>query len=163
MVVGRAVIPTPPPQVQTHEDLIGRDAPSFEGVDQEGHRVATEALRGRVVVVTVWAPWCRPCVEELPRVEREIWRAHQPQIMVVGIALGERPESVREFNRRTNLTFPLIADPNRKIARRFGAGNAIPQTFVIDRAGLVVYQTLGYGERSFGRLVSAVEQAIARR
>jgi peroxiredoxin len=162
MVVERASLGTPPRQISRPKSLIGQVAPSFTGADQSGREISTSRLRGRVVVVNVWASWCRPCVEEMPRLEAEIWRRFQPQLVVVGIALGEEPAKVKDFSRQSSLTFPLVADPKRKIARRFGAGNSIPQTFVISRSGVIVYQTLGYDRQTFDHMVSAAERALAR-
>ena len=159
-VVKRAMIGSPPPRIQPHESLIGRMAPDFAGVDQDGRAVSTASLRGQVVMLNVWATWCKPCVEELPRIEKEIWRRFQPRVVVVGVALGEPPASVRDFNRRRQLTFPLVADPDSKISRRFGADHQIPQTFVIGRSGVIAYETVGYDATHFDRLASAVERAI---
>ncbi|HYS54486.1 MAG TPA: peroxiredoxin family protein [Thermoanaerobaculia bacterium] len=163
MVVERANLGGPPPQIRAPRTLIGQLAPSFAGLDQDGREVSAPALRGRVVVLSVWASWCQPCLRELPRLEREVYQRFQPQAVVVGVGLGEGHAKVVDFNRRASLTFPLLADPNRKIARRFGADHAIPQTFVIDRSGVIVYQTFGYDERNFDHLAAAAERAIARR
>ena len=71
-VVKRAMIVGPLPRIPPHESLIGRMAPDFAGVDQDGRAVSTASLRGQVVMLNVWATWCKPCVEELPRIEKEI-------------------------------------------------------------------------------------------
>jgi peroxiredoxin len=160
--VKRAMIGGPIPRIPPHESLIGRMAPDFAGVDQEGRAISTASLRGQVVMLNVWATWCKPCVEELPRIEKEIWRRFQPRVVVVGVALGERPERIRDFNRQLKLTFPLVADPDSKISRRFGADHRIPQTFVIGRSGVVAYETIGYDAQHFDRLASAVERALAQ-
>ncbi|HSP14579.1 MAG TPA: TlpA disulfide reductase family protein [Thermoanaerobaculia bacterium] len=164
MVVGRAMIGGPPPgAVLHHEDLVGRAAPDFTAIDLSGHRTGTAVLRGRVVIVDVWATWCRPCVEELPRVERELWQRFQPELAVVAIARKENALTVRKFNRHANLTFALVADPGGDISRRFGGDDAIPRTYVINRSGVIVHQTIGYGTKSFDDLVSAVQSTLARR
>ena len=153
-VVGRAVVETPPIYIPPHESMIGRPLPALEGVD--------EKVRGRVAVINVWAPWCRPCQQELPHIENEIWRRFGGRIAVVGIAIGEQPAGIAKFNARAHLTFPLVADPTRTMARALGANNAIPETYVVDRSGSIVYEKLGYEERSFAHVVSAVERAADR-
>ncbi|HEV8660301.1 MAG TPA: TlpA disulfide reductase family protein [Thermoanaerobaculia bacterium] len=163
IVIERPMLGERPPQAPAPEILIGRSLPTFAAVDQNGRPAGTEALVGRVVVINMFATWCRPCKEELPRLEREVWRRFEPQVSVVALALGEGAGSVREFNRRTNLTFALVADPNGDIARRFSRDNMIPRTYVISRSGVIVYQTIGYDETSFSKLVSAVQHAIEKR
>src|SRR5207244_1817476 len=86
---------------------------------QHGHDTGTASLRGRVVVLNVWATWCQPCVEELPRVEREIWQRFRPEVVVIAVARGEDAAKIREFNARANLTFALVADPTRHISQAF--------------------------------------------
>ncbi len=163
LVVERAMIGAPPQmRVPHHVNLVGKPAPFFTAMDQRGQTVGSGAHRGKVVVVNVWASWCQPCREELPRVEREIWQRFRPDVAVVAIATGEGLAKVDEFNRTAKLTFSLVADPKNEIARRFGGDDAIPRTYVIDRSGTVVYQALGYGEGPFAPLVSAVAQAVAR-
>jgi peroxiredoxin len=163
LVVERPSLGGPPPNAHPQVSLVGRAAPAFEAADLNGRAVGTTALRGRVAVLNVWATWCQPCVEELPRLEREVWQRFQPHVAVVGVAQGEDAAKVREYNRHAMLTFALVEDPDGAIARCYGGEGMIPRTYVIDRNGVVVHQTIGYGDRSFLDLVSAVERAVAQR
>lgn len=163
IVIERPMIGGPPPTPRKQQDLVGRRLPAFAAVDQNGQRVATTALRGRVAVINVWATWCQPCIAELPRLEREIWRRFQPEVAVIAIARGESAAQIRDFNRKMNLTFSLVEDPRQTIARQLGDDNMIPRTYVVDRSGVVVHQAIGYGDSGFADLVSAVERAAAGR
>jgi len=107
----------------------------------------------------VWATWCQPCVEELPRLEREVWQRLQPDVAVVAVGLGENAAKIRRFNEQHKLTFALVEDPRSRITRRYGGKGPIPRTFVIDRTGKIVHQSMGYGEKGFAELVAAVEKA----
>ena len=147
-----------PPPIK---DFVGSKAPDFEGVDLQGRAVSSAALRGRVVVLNVWATWCGPCQLELPRLEREVWQRFQPNVAVVAAARAEDTAKIRKYNEQAKLTFSLVEDPDVKISRAYGDG-PIPRTYVIDRNGTVVYQVLGYGETEFPKLVAAVEKAIAQ-
>lgn len=152
-----------PPTPRKHQNLVGRRVPAFATVDQNGQRVETAALRGRVAVINVWATWCQPCIAELPRIEREIWQRFQSEVTVIAIARGESAAKIRDFNQRMNLTFSLVGDPRQKIARQFGGDDMIPRTYVIDRSGVVVHQAIGYGDSGFADLVSVVERTVAQR
>lgn len=163
LVVERPMMGGPPPTARKHQNLVGRRLPTFATVDQNGQRVATAALRGRVAVINVWATWCQPCIAELPRIEREIWQRFQREVTVIAVARGESAAKIRDFNRRMNLTFSLVEDPKQKLARQFGGNDVIPRTYVIDRSGVVVHQAIGYGDSGFADLVSAVERAVAQR
>ena len=125
--------------------------PAFDGA---------ESLRGRVIVVSIWATWCKPCRSELPRIEKEILEPHRNDVAVVAFARGETAERVRDFNRSANLTLTMVADPQKQITRRFGGDAPIPRTFVVNRDGVIVYQGLGYSEKRFKALEDAVEREL---
>ena len=143
----------PPPPGPPIPRLVGKKMPPFDGSD---------ALRGHVALVSVWATWCKPCQAELPRIEKEIWQAHRNEVSVIAIASGEQADIVERFNRTAKLTFPLIADPHHKLTELFAGKAPIPRVFVIDRAGVVRYQHIGYNEKSFKELLAAVEREITR-
>ena len=162
MVVERARLGEPPRPAPKAEDLVGSQAPAFTADDLNGKRVGIPESRGRVVVVSIWATWCPPCVEELPRVEREIWQRFRSDVTVIAVARGERRDRVLAFNERAKLTFSLVPDPGARITSGFGPG-VIPRTYVVGRSGRIVYQEIGYNASAFPRLVAAVERAVASR
>jgi len=78
IVIERPTLGGPPPaRYVSIPDLRGQRMPAFEGSD---------SLRGRVVVVSVWATWCQPCRSELPRIEKEIMEPHRNDVAVVAFA-----------------------------------------------------------------------------
>jgi cytochrome c biogenesis protein CcmG/thiol:disulfide interchange protein DsbE len=138
-------------------------APDFtlERLDEPGS-VTLSSLRGKAVVLNVWASWCIPCKEEAPYLE-QLWRSHRAKgLVVLGLDAKDFREDARRFARRFDLTFPLVYD---------GPGNAIgdygvtgfPETFVIDRDGRVVQAFAGTvnGEDERVRLRSAVGSAMS--
>ena len=138
-------------------------APDFtlERLDEPGS-VTLSSLRGKAVVLNVWASWCIPCKEEAPYLE-QLWRSHRAKgLVVLGLDAKDFREDARRFARRFDLTFPLVYD---------GPGNAIggygvtgfPETFVIDRDGRVVQAFAGAvnGEDERVRLRAAVGSAMS--
>src|SRR5512140_2845606 len=162
MVVGRAVPdwePAPPPKI---ENLVGRHMPRFETVDANGTAVTSDSFRGRPVVVAVWATWCQPCKDELPRIEQEIWRKHRDRLTVIALAGDENAATVNEFNRQAKLTFTLLPDPRRRVTGLFDRDAPIPRIYVVDRDGVIVHQSVGYSEQKFAGVRAAVEAQLAR-
>jgi len=138
------------------------DAPDFtlERLDRSG-QLQLSSLRGKAVVLNVWASWCGPCKEEAPYLE-EVWQKNRRRdLVVVGLDAKDFRADARRFARRYELSFPLVYD---------GPGNAIdgygvtgfPETFVIDRAGKVVAGFAGAvsGKDERARLESAIEDAL---
>jgi len=151
IVIERPSLNGPPPSAsRTIASLVGERLPFIPGsVDAKMH--------DRVVVVSVWATWCRPCRDEMPRLENEIAKAHPNDVLIVAIS-GEPPATVGEYNRNARLSFPLVADPGGRLVRSYGANAPIPRTFVADRSGIVRYQHIGYSPRSFDELKGVVER-----
>jgi peroxiredoxin len=162
IVVGRAVVEPPPWMRREHAILIGQPLPDFDAVAISGQPMGAQQLRGNVAVVSIWATWCQPCRAEMPRLEREVWQKFDHKVPVVGIAIGETAEKVRDFNRDGRFTFALVPDPKRKVAGRFGGDDAIPRTYVINRSGRIIYQTIGYNEREFNHVARAVNRALMK-
>ncbi len=136
----------------------GRTVPEFSVVDLDGRQHSPSKLRGKVFVITFWATWCGPCVTELPRIESELWQGHHGDIPVLAIARGEDEQTIRKFNASAHLTFPLIADPGKRIYSLF-ASELIPRTYVVDRSGRVVHQSAGYSPATFAATLQAVDAA----
>ena len=165
MVIARPSLGGPPPsrKVPQLPKLLGKPAATFAARDVSGQPVGTDASRGRVMVVNIWATWCRPCVDEMPQLEQEIWQRFQPDVALIAVATGENARKVRAFRERAKVTFPLVPDPRDEITRRFGGHGLIPRTYVINRSGVIVYETFGYSGHSVADLAAAVEKAVAER
>jgi peroxiredoxin len=145
------LLSSPPPT--PIDDLVGRVAPRVVGM--------TPDPRGKIIVVNFWADWCKPCMAELPRLENEVWKRYRERdLVVLGVGRGMTASSVLAFRNSHPVTFPLLADPGLESSTAFHARDSIPQTYVIDRRGVIVFQTLGYNAASFGQLVEAIEKAL---
>ena len=150
--------PEPPPR----ENLIGRAVPNFEVTAVDGHPVSRASMHGRVAVINIWATWCGPCVIELPRLEKEVWQRHACDVAVVAVARGESVSKLREFNPGSRLTFSLVPDPDRRLTKLFGGDDSIPRTYLVNRAGVIVYQSFGYTAAGFEKLVAEIDREVER-
>ena len=139
-------------------------APDFtlERLDQDGE-LQLSSLRGKAVVLNVWASWCIPCKDEAPYLE-EVWRANRDRgVVVVGLDAKDFRADARRFAKRYGLTFPLVPTTARADAIGGYGVTGFPETFVIDREGRVVRAFAGAvnGEEERGRLRSAIEDALS--
>jgi peroxiredoxin len=112
------------------------------GADGREARLS-DVLGRRAALVSFWAPWCEPCVRELPELER-LARAVAPcQATVLGVAVGERPETIADFSRARRLSYPQYTDESFTLADALGQ-RRIPATVVFDDDQRIVFvgQTL---------------------
>src|SRR5262249_18002709 len=137
-------------------------APDFtlERLDQDG-KLQLSSLRGKAVVLNVWASWCGPCKEEAPYLE-EVWLKNRSRgLTIVGLDAKDFRVDAMRFARGYGLTFPLVYDGPGDVIANYGV-TGFPETFVIDRDGRVVAFFAGAvdGEDERAKLDSAIEDAL---
>jgi len=127
----------------------GSEAPDYQAVTLEGDSLSIQGARGQVVLLNVWATWCRPCVREMPAIQR-LYEALSPQGLTVlavsvdnaALALGDPAQAVRGFVDEFKLTFPILLDPDNRIQSVYQV-TAMPTTYVIGRDGVIRQRFLG--------------------
>ena len=138
-----------------------RLAPDFVATDLKGQRVRLSALRGKVVLLNLWATWCPPCLQEMPSMERLYTRLRGRDFEILAVSQDEDgKQSVEALVRQLELSFPVLIDPERQVGERYGVWG-FPESFVIDRNGYVVEHVIGPREWDTAAQVSAFEALLA--
>ena len=120
---------------------VGKPAPAFDVTSTQGVEIDSLALRGSVIVVNFFASWCKPCQAEAHDLEA-IWNTYRDQgVVFVGIAYEDTEVKISEFVNKYGLTFPVVTTA-RNVGREFGV-TGVPETYIIDREGIVTYKQLG--------------------
>lgn len=141
----------------------GAALPSGLGIDSDKKPVSVEAFRGKVLVVTFWASWCGPCMNELPIIEN-LQRSVDDQLVVVAVNI-ESPRKFRDVRRalhRADLELTLTNDADGSAKTAWGVG-PIPQMYIIDHEGQLAHQHRGYDERQLPRFVDEINALLLRR
>lgn len=94
-------------------------------------------FRGKVVLLNYWASWCEPCREESPLLERWHRRISKRGGTVLGVDVLDVKSDAQRFIAKYGLTYPHLRDKDGSTQEDFGVA-AYPETFVIDRRGLIV-------------------------
>jgi cytochrome c biogenesis protein CcmG, thiol:disulfide interchange protein DsbE len=94
-------------------------------------------LRGKVVVLNVFASWCQPCLAEAPILEREQRQIAKNNATILGVTYQDNSSDSESFVRQQHITYPVIRDVSGNFARAFGI-TGVPETFVINRQGKIV-------------------------
>ncbi len=121
-------VPAPPAG-----QLTALSADEFEGV--------LVGLRGKAVIVNVWASWCAPCRTETPLLERA-WRANSDRVTILGVASKDVSASSKAFIEEFGVTFPNIFDGTGEIRSRLGL-RGFPTTYVFDVTGTLRTTIIG--------------------
>lgn len=122
----------------------GARAPEIGLSDLSGNRITIASLRGKVVLVDIWASWCEPCAVEMPVLER-LYRQYRGEgFTVVGVSVDSQRRNIdRFFQRHGRVSFPIVHDPSRRVAGAY-ATPAMPSSYLIDRNGIVRYTHAGF-------------------
>jgi thiol-disulfide isomerase/thioredoxin len=126
------------------EALIGRRAPDITPARWVQGKIERAGMKGKVVILDFWATWCLPCEATLPHLQTIFEKNAGRGLLVVGIHTSEgQATSIMRAAAEKGLSYPLAIDSPCADTRRFGESfnrygvDAIPQTFVVDRRGMV--------------------------
>ena len=122
-----------------HPGNIGKPAPVF--IMSDGVQTVDLArLRGKVVVLNLWATWCAPCVEELPSLLA--MQKEHPEIAVVAVSTDQDDAVYRKFLVRHQVDVTTVRDSDQKVNAMYGTVQ-IPETYIIDRLGVLRRKFIG--------------------
>lgn len=119
----------PPPK-------IGREAPDFAIQALDGQTYRLSDFRGRPVWINFWASWCPPCRAENPDIQ-EVYEANKEKgLVVLGIAIGETPGTVKGYVQRAGLEYIVGLDQGTDVAATYRIVG-IPTHFFVDEDGIL--------------------------
>ncbi|MGQ0720601.1 MAG: TlpA family protein disulfide reductase [Candidatus Eiseniibacteriota bacterium] len=122
-------------------------APNFRATDISGRAVTLEEYLGKgPVVVDFWATWCKPCIKELPFIQRlhDEYAKHGVQVLAVTIDSPKSQSRVRPFVKGHGFTFHVLLDGDQEVFRQLQGEGSVPYVVVLDREGFVRYRHTGY-------------------
>jgi thiol-disulfide isomerase/thioredoxin len=161
--------------------FLNKPAPAVRADHWVGHdglgQEPLAALRGKVVLLDFWQPWCEPCRRAMPTLVA-LQRAHK-DLQVLGlchiedygydvsekkavrpIAPADYPAHVADFRKDMAIEYPLVVADTKANYEAFRV-SGIPTIVLIDREGIVRYMSCGAGEP--GLLELAVAGVLGRR
>jgi peroxiredoxin len=130
-------------QLSTVPVEVDYEAPDLSLKNVQGEPVTLAALRGKVVLVNLWATWCPPCKAEMPTLQAYYDKYKDQDFVVVAINDGDPKADVVKFARDYRLTFPVWLDPEYIATEQAFNTPNLPSSFVIDRQGIVRLRWVG--------------------
>jgi cytochrome c biogenesis protein CcmG, thiol:disulfide interchange protein DsbE len=130
---------------------VGMRAPEFSALNLQGDPVSLADHRGEVILLNIWATWCLPCREEMPSMQRLHERLGAEGFRVIAVSVDALPGGrdptpvVASFVEEYGLDFDIWLDPAGGVQRTYRT-TGVPETFVIDREGMIVKKVIGATE-----------------
>ncbi|HWK69517.1 MAG TPA: DsbE family thiol:disulfide interchange protein [Burkholderiaceae bacterium] len=130
--------------------LIGKQAPDFSlpKLAAPNDTFSPQSMKGKVWLLNVWASWCYPCLEEHP-VITDLATTHA--LPIVGLNYKDVPEDAAAWLERNGNAFEsVVSDQKGVVGIDYGV-YGVPETYVIDKAGVIRYKHIGAVSHSEAR------------
>lgn len=106
--------------------------------DDEGNRIDTRSLKGKVVFINFWATWCGPCRVEMPSIQKLYNKfKDNDQVVFLLVETDHNIEGVKTYLNEEKLDLPIYY-PESNIPKTWFSG-LLPTTVVVNKKGLTVF------------------------
>jgi thiol-disulfide isomerase/thioredoxin len=124
---------------------IGSRLPEFSATDLNGRQISSADLRGKVVLIDIWATWCGPCKKEMPSYQRLADEYGARGFAVVGLKANMMAdtEDPLSFAKRMGVHYPLVIATD-DLLQKLGGLEGLPTTLLYDRQGILRKKVIGF-------------------
>ncbi len=110
-------------------------APNFSLPDLDGRIISLSSFKGKVVIVNIWATWCPPCVSETPSLDKLYKMFKDEGLELLAVSVDENgKKAVEPFLKKKNLSFPVLLDPDSRVAALYRT-TGVPESFIVKKDG----------------------------
>lgn len=113
---------------------------NFSFTDLDGRPIDLRKIRGKAIVVNIWATWCGPCIAEMPHIENAYNRFKKDSVVFL-IASDEPVEKIFRFKEKKNINLPFCSFTMKDIP--VPMSQARPQTYIFNSKGELIYNRIG--------------------
>lgn len=141
---------------------LGEPAREYAAATLAGDTVTLASLKGKVVLLNLWATWCTPCRMETPYLQ-SLFEAHEAEgFEIVGISMdtGNSADDVAMFVEEYEVTYTILHDPQMRGMELYQV-LGLPATFLIDREGVLQWMRYGPILESDTDFLQALEDALS--
>ncbi len=141
---------------------LGEPAREYAAATLAGDTVTLASLKGKVVLLNLWATWCTPCRMETPYLQ-SLFEEHEAEgFEIVGISMdtGNAADDVAMFVEEYEVTYTILHDPQMRGMELYQV-LGLPATFLIDREGVLQWMRYGPILESDTDFLQALEDALS--
>jgi peroxiredoxin len=124
----------------------GNPLPAFKLQNLDGRYVTYDDIgKGKILYLSFWATWCRPCVKELHEAAKIYGKYSEKGFEVVAVSIDDvkTKSRVKPFVKSQRFTFPVLLDPEKKYYKKFHSPSP-PYSLLVGRDGTIVRTHHGF-------------------
>ncbi len=135
-------------------------APDFALKTPTGQTYTLSQLKGKAVLVNIWATWCPPCRAEMPTIQKFYQQYQSQGLVVLGVnaTAQDNPLDIVPFVTQYGLTFPILLDETNDLGSKYNL-RSLPSSFFVNRDGTIADVVIG-GPMSDALLQTDIETIL---
>lgn len=138
--------------------MLHKPAPAFSATDLSGKTYKLDELKGKTVVLNFWFIGCKPCVMEMPHLNKLVEKYGKEEVVFIAFALDNKA-ALEKFLLKKTFKYNIIPDAGR-IAQETYKVNSFPTSIIIDKKGFVQDYLIGYSEDVEEKLVAFIDKSL---
>jgi peroxiredoxin len=119
--------------------LLGKEVKEFKFPNKDGTEISLSSLRYKIVIIELWATWCRPCIKEMKKVSK--LRQANPNIEFYSISIDKQYDKMKKFVTKNHYEWPIVfggdQEANKELWDYFNIV-AIPKYYIVNRDGIII-------------------------
>ncbi len=136
---------------------IGKKIEPFEVIDINNHKVSSEALKDKIIVLNFYFTACGPCIREMPELNQLVHQYKGKDVVFIALAL-DKAEKVKAFLKEHPFEYTQIPDSD-SLTQKFKI-SSWPTHIIVDRKGIINYYTQGFQENTINDLKSQLNKLV---
>ncbi len=149
------------PKEKRYDEIaaVGKPAPAFALKDANGKQWTLSDLKGKVVFLNFWATWCTTCRSEMPGKEALFQKMQDKPVQMLGVLFRDNPANLSAYYKKQPVSIPTLINPENEMARLYGI-TGVPETFIIDKDGIIREKIVGPREWSNPENIKMIEKYL---
>ena len=161
-IISISIIFSQTPDERGYIVKVGDKLPEFIMDFPDGSQLNSQDLKGKVTMIQFTASWCHVCREEMPHIEKEIWKVYKKvDVNVVGIDRDESAEIIKKFAKEVKVTYPIALDIGADIFALFADRNSgITRNIIVDPNGKIAFLTRLFDPEEFYEMKNVIHSLL---
>jgi thiol-disulfide isomerase/thioredoxin len=146
-------------EMQNQSDLVGTKALGFSATDINGKEYSLDSLKGKIIVMNFWFIQCKPCIMEMPELNKLVENYKNEDVIFLGFAMNKKSK-LKSFLKKTDFSYTIIPDSEKVVTDYKVTG--FPTHIIVDKDSKIVFSTSGLGPTTIADIEKTIEQLIKK-